>query len=566
MDAQEAKAAFEHAAELCRQGEFKKADAKLKPLEQAYPGTPQVRYLRGLCLAGLGRGDAAQALFFKLQATHGDGPWTPHLDAVPAPRKRFRHWPWVAVACMMAIAAAGVAAYHLVRPGEAPQQAATPLPEPDEPSVERPPVSFENAQIDPMPAALRMLSKKELFRRLGAPENRTEAMVLLGESVSAEDLPALRQLLTDQDDAVRCNAACLIGYKHLLGGTGALLESLAQDPSEYVRREAAQALGRLELERAADALEQSMRYDPAPMVRKQAAWAFREITGRNGIERLQAALQQEMSAEVRLTLRWMIDVDFKITRAPELTPGQPCYGSYLGTLYRVYLPACSCPGDRWPLLVSVHGTDGTPEGYVDMCCAEAEQRGFVVIAPYFDAPAFPVYDGLNLSLGRDRSDVRLLKIIDAVGEMIPLEAERFYLFGHSKGGQFVTRFVLTHPERILRAAACASGSYVMPNPEILFPNGLKPNPLAPDLSIDFTKLVQTELAIIIGTSDLERRTEAAADFMKAVNTYAKDNKIQSKVVSIHVPNGRHLGTDNFPAASRFLFQEPAEKPPDETTQ
>jgi len=564
MNAQEAKAIFEQAVELCRTSELRRADVLLKQLEQAYPESPQVVYLRGLWLAGRGRTKAAQAVFFKLQAMHGDGAWTAHLDAVPAARSRFGGWHVAAAAVFLLLCAGGAAAYFGMQSSRAGTQAAAADADTDdaddaddagEPPVERAPASFENAQVDPVPVVLRMVGKEELFRFLGSPDTRPEAMALLGENVTADDLPALRKLLQDPDHGVRCCAACLIGYKHLLGGTQALLEALAQDRSHYVRREAAQALGRLNLERAVDALEQSMLYDPSTIVRKQAAWAFGEIAGRNGIERLQAALQRETSDDVRLTLRWMTDVDFKITRAPAIVPGQPCYGSYLGALYRVYVPARPCPGERWPVLVSVHGTDGSPEGYLDMWCADAEKYGFVVIAPYFDAPVFPAYDRLNINLGMERSDVRLLKILDAVAEIVPLETGRFYLFGHSKGGQFVSRFVLAHPDRILRAAACGSGNYVAPEPTMFFPEGTKKNPLAPDLNPDFGQLLRTDMAVIIGTEDLERRRQAAQDFMKAVNTYARTNKVKSNVLYITVNKGRHLGTDNCPVASQFFFRD-----------
>ena len=50
--------------------------------------------------------------------------------------------------------------------------------------------------------------------------------------------------------------------------------------------------------------------------------------------------------------------------------------------------------------------------------------------------------------------------------------ERFYLYGHSAGGQFTARFLVTHPDRIERAVITSAATYPQPDPQVAWPFGL----------------------------------------------------------------------------------------------
>jgi pimeloyl-ACP methyl ester carboxylesterase len=191
-----------------------------------------------------------------------------------------------------------------------------------------------------------------------------------------------------------------------------------------------------------------------------------------------------------------------------------------------------------------------------MCAEDAERHGLVVLAPWFDYPTYPNYDTLNLELGATRSDLRLLEIIEEVSSFIPVRTDRFFLFGHSRGGQFVQRFVRAQPHRIQRAAACGSGSYVRPGARLLFPDGESPNPLAPDIQDPkFGSFVQAPLAIVVGTEELQRRLDEAERFAREVRSYAEENEIPCNIGFFSVPGGGHSGRSNYPTAARFLFSE-----------
>ena len=54
-------------------------------------------------------------------------------------------------------------------------------------------------------------------------------------------------------------------------------------------------------------------------------------------------------------------------------------------------------------------------------------------------------------------------IVDAVRDQFSLEAERFHIYGHSAGAQFVHRYILhTGAARVERAVASNAGWYMLP--------------------------------------------------------------------------------------------------------
>lgn len=50
-------------------------------------------------------------------------------------------------------------------------------------------------------------------------------------------------------------------------------------------------------------------------------------------------------------------------------------------------------------------------------------------------------------------------------------SSQFYLYGHSAGGQFVARYVVTHPDRVIKAVVSAAGRYSYPDDTVPWPYG-----------------------------------------------------------------------------------------------
>jgi len=561
VSSEEARRQYREAGRLYRGGRFAEALSLLDALDQAFPGSKEITFHRALCLWRTGQLPEAQELFDALCEKHGDGPWVTWRDklgeaAPPEPDPRAA-WIMAAIALVASIPCAMLYGWGASVEREAaasqPARAATAASEaaPEAPHGSAPDIETAQTPSDPpVPASV-----EQLLRDLHNPLHTNEAYAELCQSVTHDHLPLLHRALEDKTYGVaRSRVARLLGHLRHHRSVAPLRKALASDSFAWARRQAAWALGRIGAPLSAKDLERAMRSDSDPGVRLSAAAALHEIKGMAAHPLLQEAIQTEPDHEAVLAMRWLLDTEFKGTRPPPVTPGEIGYASFKGTLYKLYVPGDYREGSPRRILVSVHGSSGTPEVYLDMFCEDAEKRGFVVVAPFFDTVVFPYYDCLSFDLDGTRSDLRLLEILDAVAEVVDVQTDRFYLFGNSKGGQFVSRFVLAHPDRILSAAACGSGNYVMPDPAFYFPRGIKPNPLLPEsASFDFGRLLQTPFAVVIGTRDLPRRNAAADRFMDAVRTYASQNGLKSQVRFISVPLGEHAGKSNYPAASKFLF-------------
>jgi len=145
--------------------------------------------------------------------------------------------------------------------------------------------------------------------------------------------------------------------------------------------------------------------------------------------------------------------------------------------------------------------------------AIADRRNLVVVAPAFDCvfnrpldrqKDFDPKGNLRdpklirdwylwdfvalLSHGSEqRSDLRLLEIFDCFNRHL-MKREKFLLYGHSGGAQFVCRFILFHPEVVDTAAASSAGTFTFPRYDKDYPWGLGMD----NLARDFGQQVHTE--------------------------------------------------------------------------
>lgn len=152
-----------------------------------------------------------------------------------------------------------------------------------------------------------------------------------------------------------------------------------------------------------------------------------------------------------------------------------------------------------------------------------------------------------------RTDLKLIEIFDFFNQKL-MKREKFYLDGHSGGGQFVARFVLFHPELIEKAAICSAGSFVFPRRDIDYPYGLKldnlektfgPQIHADDLKLNdyqieqkLNRMLDLKIFIIAGEKETEQEDRAERDWQgksaleKAQNFYKamreEDKRLKEK--------------------------------------
>lgn len=154
-------------------------------------------------------------------------------------------------------------------------------------------------------------------------------------------------------------------------------------------------------------------------------------------------------------------------------------GSYLQ-----YVPRqLSSPGR---VVVIVHGSLGDDDAaisaadeFIRRWTSLADESGCVLIAPAFDQENFGGragpgggYRGL---FGRHvGADDFVNRIVDRYKALLPGYDGTINLYGHSAGGQFASRYVVRHPQRIRAAVISAAGTFAYPDPDVRWTNGMAP--------------------------------------------------------------------------------------------
>jgi poly(3-hydroxybutyrate) depolymerase len=164
-----------------------------------------------------------------------------------------------------------------------------------------------------------------------------------------------------------------------------------------------------------------------------------------------------------------------------------------------------------PLVFVMHGVRRNGRDYRDQWVEHAEKHGFLLIVPEFSEQYYSS-DAYQLGNLRDGAGqpvdpslwtyTAIEHLFDHVQKMTGNKTPRYFLYGHSAGGQFVHRLALFLPEaRYQRAVAANPGWYTMPDAEIAFPYGLG------GTTADASKLKQSfanRFVLLLGSEDTNR--------------------------------------------------------------
>jgi poly(3-hydroxybutyrate) depolymerase len=160
-----------------------------------------------------------------------------------------------------------------------------------------------------------------------------------------------------------------------------------------------------------------------------------------------------------------------------------------------------------PVLVAMHGRGRNGADYRDFFVEESERHGFLVVVPEFSEAhyAHPLEYNYGAMWNADGSfrprEAWLFPVIEAVFRDASARAGatsgRFFLAGHSAGGQVVHRLATYGWSPLLEAAVAANaGSYMLPTAAEPFPFGLGGAPPA-----DLPALFARRLVILLGDAD-----------------------------------------------------------------
>ena len=180
------------------------------------------------------------------------------------------------------------------------------------------------------------------------------------------------------------------------------------------------------------------------------------------------------------------------------------------------------------ILFVMSGFGRNADEYIDSWKKWAKKNNYIVVCPLFDDKNWDGSRGYNFgniftgNEGAGEMNPRSkwsFTIIEGIHQKVrndyKIADEKFDIFGHSAGAQFVHRFVLFVPQAKIRTAIAANaGWFTLPDLNLKFPYGLK-NPLLSLTKSDLMNWTNLHLVLMRGTDDLSRegnfRKSAEAD-------------------------------------------------------
>ena len=262
-----------------------------------------------------------------------------------------------------------------------------------------------------------------------------------------------------------------------------------------------------------------------------------------------------------------------------------------GTFY-TYLPAAGTAGPE--ILVLVHGTpkDESAESnahyYASNWIDFADEQNFILIAPAFNQEDFSsrlgdhAMSGYRGLFGREiGADEWVLRLVKAHQEAFGSAGEPFYLYGHSAGGQFTARFLVTHPGSVKRAVITSAATYPQPDTKVTWPFGM--GELHGDIEWDagtvtrvdvipdrakWLGATQIPLTVIVGLNDTaelpaslipgqkgKNRFTIGRNWVQAMAAFAQENGLESQFTFEIIPGLGHTMTGLIPYSQKALASQ-----------
>jgi hypothetical protein len=259
------------------------------------------------------------------------------------------------------------------------------------------------------------------------------------------------------------------------------------------------ALGPLGDERAIPLLVGVIKDDPRkyPMQWKQSAIiSLSQIGG----SKAEYALTTDVAEDLRLlqTIKWAVahmkgKVDLNKVHTV-MPPGrQHLVLQYKGTEYHLYHPVLRRKNQFRPrLVVCLPDVDLNAQMLMFQCKNIAKDQRVGVLVPVFDPVLYPDYGQFNYRSKDHRADHRLLELLDLIAEHAKVDTREIFMIGMGEGGTFVLNFAMAYPKRVARFIVSQTPNLFVPKDDLLFPDGLKVNPLVPDIEPNLRDFLKTD--------------------------------------------------------------------------
>jgi hypothetical protein len=228
------------------------------------------------------------------------------------------------------------------------------------------------------------------------------------------------------------------------------------------------------------------------------------------------------------------------------------------------------------VLLNMHGNGRTASSYHDAWYPWTRNHNYILVTPYFSDANWPdsgyhqgnVFEAENCAGSLNPEASWSFTIVDNafthLKSRFQLRDNKYDIWGHSAGAQFVHRMMLWKPSaRIRFGMAANSGWYTAPDTSIACPYGLR-NPLLNFSTQRLVDYTNRPMILFRGTEDTlrdsELRTTSEADaqgrnrWERAQYMYDKGVEINTSLnwQLIAVPNSGHDKDTMAPGAQQFL--------------
>lgn len=167
--------------------------------------------------------------------------------------------------------------------------------------------------------------------------------------------------------------------------------------------------------------------------------------------------------------------------------------------------------DQDKIVFVMHGGGRNADDYLDAWVEIAEKQNLLIIAPEFENKFSNIttndyqegnlftFFGTNNPKGEWAYSV-VENIFDHIKSVNNITNERYDIFGHSAGGQFVHRMIMLMPEaRIGTAIAANAGFYTWPKEVLKYPYGIKNTHI--DANTSLQQSYRKRLIVLLGELD-----------------------------------------------------------------
>lgn len=229
------------------------------------------------------------------------------------------------------------------------------------------------------------------------------------------------------------------------------------------------------------------------------------------------------------------------------------------------------------VLLNMHGNGRTASSYHDTWSPWTRNHNYILVTPYFSDANWPdsgyhqgnVFEAENCAGALNPESRWSFTIVDSafttLKSRFQLNDNKYDIWGHSAGAQFVHRMMLWKPNaRIRFGMAANSGWYTAPDTSITCPYGLR-HPLLSFTTQQLVNYTNRNMIIFRGTEDTLRdsdlRTTSLAD-AQGYNRWERAQYMYDKGVEINtnlkwqlipVPNSGHDKDTMAPGAQQFLL-------------